>query len=674
MAIDSPKNDFAEKHRWLTYADDPNTVYDGSKIMDGSVTTDKLADNAVTTDKLADNAVTADKFADNAVTADKLADNAVTADKLADNAVTTDKLADNAVTADKIDDESITLGKMDTDVLNLLEGNVKAFDTVADMQAATLEAGDICHTNGFHAAGDGGAAFYKIAASGTANGMDVLALQNSLYATLETNLNVPNCYGADSTGIYDSSDAIAACIEANKGGSIEFRVGKYKISEPIKTPHANDDRVNIDFNGATIIPSGQMGYLIGIGEESPLLSGMANTSKTFYRNGIFENQSDYADAGVFISPYYKNATIENCNVDNFAVGIKISEGNVAPSDVQVSNCKISYTNSFNTSSIGIQVNGSDNKINDSRIYGFYKAIEQNASSIFIGNVHAMTVASYDTSDYTTYENLKDTVFLEINDGGGWISDSYCDNCGKFVAVKVANAIVDMVNCNMYSYLTPFKMCFIDLLGNYSTKMKLANCIFNCRPSFDSTPNRSIVFSGTNNIQPLRGMSIVNCSVTNPANCEAGDLFASSDKVFPYWTHDSYTGWMPIAVFYLPKTIQVGFLDFTVTRYFNTPRTARFFGHLEANTTLGTLNFGNFKRETSSFSEALGYTIVFDSSNNIIKVVFYLNVNNAIDDCMVVNNCYHKMAPPSSNEFAVTPASIESYAGIDRANVTTLSFS
>lgn len=60
---------------------------------------------------------------------------------------------------------------------------VQAFDTVADMQAATyLTAGMVCHTNGFHTAGDGGAAFYTISASGTANGMDVLALQGGLYA------------------------------------------------------------------------------------------------------------------------------------------------------------------------------------------------------------------------------------------------------------------------------------------------------------------------------------------------------------------------------------------------------------------------------------------------------------------------------------------------------------
>lgn len=132
MAIDSPKNDFAEKHRFLTYADEPDTVYDGSKILDGSVTTDKIADYAVTTDK--------------------------------------------------IDDESITLGKMDDDVQNLLEGNVKGFNTVSDMQAATLEVGDICHTDGYEVSGDGEDAWYEVRIDGTADNEQIIELQDGLFA------------------------------------------------------------------------------------------------------------------------------------------------------------------------------------------------------------------------------------------------------------------------------------------------------------------------------------------------------------------------------------------------------------------------------------------------------------------------------------------------------------
>lgn len=204
MAIDSPKNDFAEKHRWLTYADEPDTVYDGSKIMDGSVTTDKLADYAVTTDK--------------------------------------------------IDDESITLSKMDTDVLNLLEGNVKGFDTVADMQAATLAAGNICHTNGFYASGDGGAAFYKIAASGTANGMDVLAC-GDLFANLVITESyvTPEMFGAYANREGDSTEAIkAAYAKAKTTGKSLIANGIYIISDTLSFNNYPVDFSNsiICYNGA----------------------------------------------------------------------------------------------------------------------------------------------------------------------------------------------------------------------------------------------------------------------------------------------------------------------------------------------------------------------------------------------------------------------------------------
>lgn len=67
----------------------------------------------------------------------------------------------------------------------LSAGAVEAFGTVAQMQSATyLTAGMVCHTNGFHSEGDGGAAWYVIGTTGTANGMDVLACAGSLLATL----------------------------------------------------------------------------------------------------------------------------------------------------------------------------------------------------------------------------------------------------------------------------------------------------------------------------------------------------------------------------------------------------------------------------------------------------------------------------------------------------------
>ena len=64
--------------------------------------------------------------------------------------------------------------------------SISAFDTVADMQAATnLLAGMTCHTNGLHASGDGGAAYYKIGTSGD------IALYGGLRAS-KVNISLSN--------------------------------------------------------------------------------------------------------------------------------------------------------------------------------------------------------------------------------------------------------------------------------------------------------------------------------------------------------------------------------------------------------------------------------------------------------------------------------------------------
>ena len=66
-----------------------------------------------------------------------------------------------------------------SDAITSIESNyVRNFETVAEMQATTdLQVGMTCHTNGFHSAGDGGAAYYTIGTSG-----DIM-LQDGLYAT-----------------------------------------------------------------------------------------------------------------------------------------------------------------------------------------------------------------------------------------------------------------------------------------------------------------------------------------------------------------------------------------------------------------------------------------------------------------------------------------------------------
>lgn len=64
--------------------------------------------------------------------------------------------------------------------------SARAYSTVADMiQDEGLEAGSICHTNGFYSSGDGGASWYLVSSTATETGTDVIKLDNGLRAVLQ---------------------------------------------------------------------------------------------------------------------------------------------------------------------------------------------------------------------------------------------------------------------------------------------------------------------------------------------------------------------------------------------------------------------------------------------------------------------------------------------------------
>lgn len=122
--------------------------------------------------------------------------------EIADGTVTTIKLSDGAVTDAKLADA-------------VRKSYVRAYETVAQMQSATnLSAGMVAHTNGFYTSGDGGAAYYIISTGGTANGMDVLALQDDLHAMLIVTepYVTPEQFGAYGDGVNDDTATMTKCL------------------------------------------------------------------------------------------------------------------------------------------------------------------------------------------------------------------------------------------------------------------------------------------------------------------------------------------------------------------------------------------------------------------------------------------------------------------------------
>lgn len=128
----------------------------------------------------------------------------------------------------------------------------RVFDIVTDMQRATdLSEGMICHTNGFHTSGDGGAAWYTISANGTENDMDVLACANNMYATLvvtETYVT-PEMFGAYGDGdlgssAHDDSDVFKYLVD-NK---FAIKLGEkcYWLAESIVTNNSKFTYINLE--------------------------------------------------------------------------------------------------------------------------------------------------------------------------------------------------------------------------------------------------------------------------------------------------------------------------------------------------------------------------------------------------------------------------------------------
>ena len=141
-----------------------------------------------------------------------------------------------------------------------IQANVTwTFDTVADMKTATnLVAGSYARTLGFHSINDGGGATYYITDSGTANEMDVIAI-DTLYANLvyDSVIN-PIMLGAYGNGTTDDSLNVQQTINYAKAKSITTIDGlnkEYLVSDVITIPDtissANELGIYIDF-GVTL--------------------------------------------------------------------------------------------------------------------------------------------------------------------------------------------------------------------------------------------------------------------------------------------------------------------------------------------------------------------------------------------------------------------------------------
>lgn len=385
----------------------------------------------------------------------------------------------------------------------------------------------------------------------------------------------PVDFGADPSGVRDSSDAIEQCIQANKGGSVSFSTGTYAISRPICTPHSANERISIYFNGATLMPLVKMDCLLDIGGLEPLESGDAGIIRTFFKDATFKNYENLAETGIKVKPYYKDAVIEDCNVLGFRRGVEVSSLGVGkPSDTQITGCLLRYSDVSDEESYGVAYYGSDNKITDCFIIGFHYSIYLHSSALFASNVHNLPKGL--TRDYPS--DLSGSAFLYAN-GGFVLTNCYCDTYETFV--EISNNVNGKLNsCTMYSYKTPMKMQLVKFSNEetFTGQILLNGVYYSPRPSpIEGERNSSVVLSADDDKEHLFRSGIVirdcvlggNFTALNE-NLHALDMLSSpfNNNPLPSYRREielPTNKWVPLCAFLLTPA-RASTLSFRVRHY------------------------------------------------------------------------------------------------------------
>lgn len=375
------------------------------------------------------------------------------------------------------------------------------------------------------------------------NGLSYFWKKLNQYLAPKTN---PIYYGADPTGTKDSAKAINDCIVANKGGTISFTRGTYLIGSPILTPHSVANRVSIDFNGAVIKPSASVDCILHVGGYSPLDTGEAGGMKTFYRNGIFINNSNKASTGIKVHVGYKDATFINMNVRQFKIGL-LGGAKGTPVDMQIDECLFYYSGSMTNGSIGISLLGSDSKICNSRIYGFQNCIYMGNSGNTVFNVHCLP------KGYTNVTELEGASFILIdNSGFNEVIGCYCDTYGTFVKYgpnTVGDAKLGFHANQQFSYQQNINLTVVDFgnVNNYHVMADISGNTITLPTA--RTKHRGIVMPKNNTLSKVLYNNFLQVSnnIIVGTGLYDGDMILANTSVNPYWPGTTVTnhGWVKI---------------------------------------------------------------------------------------------------------------------------------
>ena len=364
-----------------------------------------------------------------------------------------------------------------SDIEDKVDVRIIGFDTKADLKASEdLADGYFARTYGDTTLNDGICYFYKIREkeiSEVTDDLNLLALTNYNDLVAERiceyipndNTN-PIFFGADPTGTNDSTNAINNCILANKGGTVNFSSGNYKITNSINLPYKIAEQVNINGNGANLIVAANVTRAIYVGYDKGD-EAAHDVGFPSYIKDLNINADGYSCTyGIDTKAGYKDLKVYNCIIYRVTNGVRLSDSTSISSDVLVKDCLL-YGEGSEYDGAGCIVNGDDNNIVGCRIYGFRKGFVLNGAGV-VDTCHVLlrwkdqTMQDFDpyernSETFNTYYNQ--TMYAEVNNSTRFLG-VYADSTYKFLEINTEAPIVvtgstyynarENCNCSMFN--------------------------------------------------------------------------------------------------------------------------------------------------------------------------------------------------------------------------------
>jgi len=211
---------------------------------------------------------------------------------------------------------------------------MKVFNSVSDLQAASLTAGQLTQTKRFYAGQDGGGATYLIKTAvdyaGTPDGYGDHSLANGNVAVLQNEgaVNVRQ-YGAKGDGVTDDTAALQAAIDANLGSDTYFPSGTYKTSDEILIPYNTGNSTKLigsQRSAATISLEGATSKAaLRISGDSCTVEGLRFTTDEATNSGIRIAPEDETQTVTRVGQSYN--VVEQCHfIGTMAYGVALITG------------------------------------------------------------------------------------------------------------------------------------------------------------------------------------------------------------------------------------------------------------------------------------------------------------------------------------------------------------